>query len=217
MGSFNKGMRSSGLTGLLAYLIIRVYTWTFRLRIDGEAEWKERVRQGEPVLLVAWHQQFFSAIRHFKTYTSYQPSLMISRSKDGDLIAGVANRTGWYTARGSSSKGGKAALDEMIDRLKEHHLAAHVVDGPKGPAGRIKAGAIRLAHAASATIVPLYVTADRAWYFRSWDRFFIPKPFARVTIRFGEPIELVPTKGKQAFEEQRLMVEDVMRREGGYA
>lgn len=135
---------------------------------------------------------------------------MISRSFDGEIIAGVAKHTGWYTMRGSSSRGGREALGDMIIKLKETGLAAHIVDGPTGPAGIVKAGAVRLANAAGAVIVPFYVSADRAWFFRSWDRFMFPKPFARVTIRFDEIIPWKPLENEDEFEIQRSTLENIM-------
>ncbi|MFT4571040.1 MAG: lysophospholipid acyltransferase (LPLAT)-like uncharacterized protein [Hyphomicrobiaceae bacterium] len=216
MPIFNKAFRSSGFIGLLSYIIIRIYSLTFRFTVEKEENWRKPFDDGESVLLVVWHQQFFAAIRHFKTYARFAPALMISRSKDGDVIADVAQRSGWYVARGSSSKGGSEALTEMFDRLNETHLAAHIADGPRGPAGRMKAGPVRLALEASAVIVPVYAVADRAWYLGGWDSFLLPKPFAKVTLRFGDAIWLEPSDDTGEFERQRLMVENVMRREGGY-
>jgi hypothetical protein len=115
--------------------------------------------------------------------------------------------------RGSSSRGGKEALRKMIDHLNQTGLAGHIVDGPKGPAGNVKAGVIQLAHAADAAIIPFYISADRAWYFNSWDSFFIPKPFARVVISFGEMIKFTPAENPAAFENQRLYLENIMRPE----
>ncbi len=135
---------------------------------------------------------------------------MISRSLDGEVITGVANRTGWYTIRGSSSRGGRKALGDMIMKLKETGLAAHIVDGPTGPAGVVKAGVVRLANAAGAAIVPFYTSADRAWYFGSWDRFMLPKPFARVTIRFGDIIPWKAMTNEAEFEMQRNTLENIM-------
>ncbi len=161
-------------------------------------------------MLCAWHQQFFAAIRPFKRYEKYQPALMISRSRDGAIIAAVARQTGWKTVRGSSSRGGKSALRSMIRHLRCANLAAHILDGPTGPIGIVKAGAIRLAHAAQATIVPFSVSADRAVYFNSWDRFMLPLPFARVTLRFGDPVRFAPTNNPDAFEQQRVRLETLM-------
>jgi lysophospholipid acyltransferase (LPLAT)-like uncharacterized protein len=168
------------------------------------------IDKGTPVLLCAWHQQFFAAIRPFKRYARYQPALMISQSRDGSIIAAVARQTGWKTVRGSSSRGGKPALRAMIRHLQCAGLAAHILDGPTGPMGTVKAGAIRLAHAAQATIVPFSVSADRAVYFHSWDRFMLPLPFSRVTLRFGDPLRFTPTNDPEAFERQRVRLEAMM-------
>jgi lysophospholipid acyltransferase (LPLAT)-like uncharacterized protein len=98
----------------------------------------------------------------------------------------------------------------MIHRLSQSGLAVHIVDGPKGPAGIVKAGVIKLAHAADAVIIPFYTSADRAWYFNSWDNFFLPKPFARVVISFGNMIKLTPAADVITFERQRLDLERIM-------
>jgi len=191
------------------YHFIRTYSSTFRLTIENEGAWRTHISEGGRVLLCTWHQQF-SLIRHFKKYSHLRPGLMISRSFDGDIIAGVAKRTGWYAMRGSSSKGGREALGDMIMKLKETSLAAHIVDGPRGPAGIVKAGVVRLANAAGSVIVPVYVGADRAWYFQSWDRFMLPKPFARVTIRFDDIIPWKPMENEDEFEIQRTALENIM-------
>lgn len=193
------------------YHVIRLYTNTYRMTVENEREWMDHLEAGGSVLLCAWHQQFFSAIRHFQSYAPYRPSLMISKSKDGDIIARVAEKSGWYAVRGSSSRGGGSALKEMVERLRRSRLAGHVVDGPRGPAGIVKPGAISLARSTGAVIVPLFTSADRAWYFNSWDRFMIPKPFARVTLRFGRMMDLALTGGSGDFEGHRAALESVMR------
>lgn len=161
-------------------------------------------------MLCCWHQQFFSAIRHFKNYAVYQPALMISQSKDGDIIARIAEKTGWHTVRGSSSRDGFRALKEMIDYLKENKFAGHVVDGPRGPAGVVKAGVVKLAQASGALVVPFYISADKAWYFNSWDRFLLPKPFSRVTLHFGDMLDLTSGTGEEDFERQRVRLQEIM-------
>ena len=192
------------------YRFVRLYSLTFRLTVENEQAWMDHIKRGGKVLLCFWHQQFFAAIRHFKTYEPYRASLMISRSADGELIGGVAKLTGFHPVRGSSSRGGREALTEMIDRLRETGLAAHILDGPTGPMGVVKAGVISLASAASAVMVPVYTIADRAWYFNSWDRFMVPKPFARVTLRFGDPIPCPSAENSEEFEKQRVSLEKIM-------
>jgi lysophospholipid acyltransferase (LPLAT)-like uncharacterized protein len=192
------------------YRICRVYSWTFRIKVENEKEWMDYLENGGSVLLCTWHQQFFSAIRHFQNYKVFNPIIMISQSSDGEIVAGVAERSGWNTVRGSSSKDGRGALKKMIDSLKESKLAAHIVDGPRGPSGKVKAGIIRLAHATDAVIVPFSVSAEKAWYFNSWDKFLLPKPFSKVRLGFGKMIKFDRTKDKEIFEAQRKQLEEIM-------
>ncbi len=194
----------------LLYRIIRMYSWTFRLTVENEKAWLDHLAGGGVVLLCAWHQQFFSAIRYFQKYKIFKPSLMISQSSDGELVAGVAKLTGWHPVRGSSSRGGRKALANMIARLKETKLAGHILDGPRGPAGEVKAGVISLAHAADAVIVPFHVTAQKAWYFNSWDKFLMPKPFSRVSLHFGKAIKFNKVTDPAGFEAQRKELEEIM-------
>ena len=194
----------------LLYRFIRVYSMTFRFSVENEQEWMDYMRRGGKVLLCAWHQQFFAAIRHFKSYAAFNPSLMISKSFDGEIIAGVAERTGWRTVRGSSSTDGSKALKGMIENLNQYGLAGHILDGPKGPAGRVKAGAIQLALMTNAVIVPFYTRADKAWYFNSWDTFMLPRPFSKVTLRFGEMINFNTPGDIKDFETLRVDLENVM-------
>jgi lysophospholipid acyltransferase (LPLAT)-like uncharacterized protein len=209
-----KNLAATNCVQSLPYHLIRAYSLTFRLKVENELSWLQHFSKNDgTVLLCAYHQQFFSAIRYFKKYRFYSPGIMISKSRDGGLISSVAERTGWYPVRGSSSKGGAEGLKLMIKHLIKHRLAAHIVDGPRGPAGKVKAGAIRLAQAANAVIVPFYIHADRAWYFNSWDRFLLPKPFSKVVLKFGDMIKFSAVEGRDEFELQRKALENTMGRE----
>ncbi|MFP3999862.1 MAG: lysophospholipid acyltransferase family protein [Desulfobacterales bacterium] len=193
------------------YHFIRIYSLSLRVRVENEDPWMRHLAGGGRVLLCVWHQQFFSLIRYFKGYSKYGPSLMISRSRDGEIVAGIAELTGWHVVRASSSKGGRQGLHRMIERLGSTGLAAHILDGPQGPAGIVKNGAVAMAQGAGAAVVPVFVVADNAWYFNSWDRFQLPKPFSRVTIRYGDMIRIPHTREPEEFEIQRKRLEEIMR------
>ena len=199
-----------GLIQNSLYYLVRCYSRTFRLQIENEKPWMDHLEGGGRVLLCGWHQQFFAAIYHFETYAVYHPSLMISQSRDGDIIARIAEKSGWLAVRGSSSRRGGRALREMVGRLEISGLAAHVVDGPRGPAGVIKAGALSLARSAGAVIVPFYTYSDRSLYFQSWDRFMLPKPFAKVRLRFGDLLNVTAGEDDESFEEHRLHLQQIM-------
>ena len=195
---------------LFAYYLVQVYSLTFRLKIVNEKSWQALLKGDRPILLCGWHQQFFSAIRHFRTYSKFNPGLMISQSRDGDLIAGVAKRTGWHTPRGSSTRGGKKAMASMIQHLITYRLGAHILDGPTGPIGRVKAGAVKMAREADALVIPFYTHADNAWFFNSWDRFMLPKPFSTVTLIFGDAMDFRAQGIPADFEAQCQTLEKLM-------
>ncbi len=193
------------------YYFIMIYLSTLRVKSTNKHHLLTLLEQGETVLLCCWHQQFFPAIRKFRAYTSYNPAIMISQSNDGDLISRVAHRVGWKTARGSSSKGGNTAMNAMITHLQSHKLAAHILDGPQGPIGKVKPGAIKMAQESGALLVPFHVEAENAWYFKSWDQFMLPKPFSKVKLCYGEELRFDPTDTKEEFEAQRLHLENTMK------
>jgi lysophospholipid acyltransferase (LPLAT)-like uncharacterized protein len=193
-----------------AYYLIRVYSLTFRLKVVNEKKWQALLKLDKPILLCTWHQQFFSAIRHFKTYSKFNPGIMISQSRDGDLISGVANKTGWHTPRGSSSTGGKKAMNEMIEHLITYRLGVHILDGPRGPIGKVKAGVIRMAQEVDALIIPFYTYAEDAWFFNSWDKFMLPKPFSTVILTFGDEIYFGKDNTPKSFETNRQYLEATM-------
>lgn len=102
-------------------------------------------------------------------------------------------------------------MKAMIDHLNTHGFGAHILDGPTGPMGRVKAGVVKMALEAEAVVVPFYTSAEKAWFFNSWDRFMLPKPFSRVRITFGPEIRLDAFGDKEDFEDQRQFIEKTMR------
>lgn len=192
------------------YRFIRLYSRTFFISIENEKTWRDYADAGGKVLLCCWHQHFFSFIRYFQAYRRYSPSIMISQSSDGELVAGVAKLSGWQPIRGSSSRGGTKALRQMVRKLKSARLAVHIVDGPRGPAGFVKNGSVYLAKLTDAMIVPAYSIPERAWYFKSWDQFCLPKPFSKVTLRFGDMINVKDASSETLIEEHRQSLETIM-------
>lgn len=195
----------------LVYHFIRTYSKTLRFEVVNEKKWMNLLNKGEKVILCTLHQQFFSYIRYFKTYSHLNPSLMISKSKDGEMIAGVAKHTGWHCARGSSSRGGKDALNEMIEQVEKSGIGAHVVDGPTGPVGIVKNGAVKMAATIGGYLVPMHSITEKDWHASSWDKFIIPKPFSKVKIVYGEPIKVEKTENIELLEKYRQKLENKLK------
>lgn len=116
-----------------------------------------------------------------------QIAVMVSSSKDGELIAGPLKYLGYIPIRGSSTHQGSQALKEMV-RLSRTHSLAITPDGPKGPLGTIHPGLFQLAYLAKIPIIPVSANSSKEWLVKSWDRFRIPKPFSRVAVNYGKPI-----------------------------
>lgn len=193
-----------------AHCIISFYLRFVRLTIINEDKPVNHMENGGKVIVALWHQRFFGVIRYAGRFSIYEPSAIISQSKDGEMISQVVVRLGYRPIRGSSSRGGKEALSAIVEDLTRNRCAIHAVDGPQGPKGIVKPGLIRMAQLSHATIFPVYISAERAWILDSWDRFLIPKPFSRVLVRWGDPIVIPDTIEKEKFEIIRLHVENTM-------
>jgi lysophospholipid acyltransferase (LPLAT)-like uncharacterized protein len=192
-----------------AYCFVKLYAKTIRLRFENVEERIEYLENEGRLIIACWHQRFFGGFYFPGAFQKF-PCIMISQSRDGDFIADVVRRIGWIPVRGSSSKGGRKALQEMIDMVVENGLGAHIVDGPTGPPRVIKPGLILLAQKTSAAIVAGYISYENPWIFNSWDRFMVPKPFSRVLVRAGPLMHVPREMDEEEFERVRLNVEQQM-------
>lgn len=177
--------------------LVRGHARTLRTRIEGEERLRDHLATGARVLFASWHQRFYGGIAYLRPY---RPAIMISQSGDGEIIANIVDALGWMPVRGSSSRGGAAAMSGMIDQVGAHHVGGHIVDGPRGPARAIKPGLLRIAQRARAAIMPVYVGYARPWEARSWDRFQVPLPFTRMLIRFGRLIDVPADLASEHFD-----------------
>ncbi|MFB3926880.1 MAG: lysophospholipid acyltransferase family protein [Syntrophales bacterium] len=192
-----------------AYYFLRLYSSTIRLRFENAEVFQKHAAGGGRVIFACWHQRFFGGF-YFPRLFNETPAIMISRSRDGDFISDIVERIGWIPVRGSSSRGGRKALNEIVGSIGELRLAVHIVDGPTGPPRVIKPGLITLAQRAKAAICPAYVSYERPWIVNSWDRFMIPRPFSRILIRFGS-LEFIPEElNHDEFEHYRKKVEEIL-------
>jgi len=117
-------------------------------------------------------------------------AVLVSRSLDGELQAGVMGAAGFTVVRGSSSRGGVAGLSGMISTLRGGMDTAFAVDGPRGPSGVVRGGALVAARAGAARLIPVAASMGRGVVLtRTWDRFEIPLPFSRVAVVIGSPLD----------------------------
>jgi len=186
-------------------LLVRLLSATYRVRIIGAENEKMLLEEGQGLVYASWHQRFFPGIIFFSTRKPI--AIIISKSKDGEMAARAVDVLGWHAVRGSSSEGGKEALEEIKTLARSGYRVGHIVDGPQGPFGKVKPGLIRIAQHASLAVVPTITSGQHLWVFNSWDRFMVPKPFSRVIIRFGTPIEVPEDLDEEKFQVLKTRVE----------
>jgi len=191
----------------VAYPLIALLCRTYRWRIEGEARYDEVTASGRRPILALWHGRILAGLHHFK---GRGVVVMTSRNFDGEWIARILHKFGFGTARGSTSRGGARALAQMRRDLLAGRPAAFTVDGPRGPARVVQPGVIFLAGSTGHPILPYHIESDRHWTLGSWDRTQIPKPFARVALAVGEPIE-VPGTEDDVVETYRVRVDETLR------
>ncbi len=177
------------LAARLIWLLLAALGATLRPRWSGGERFHRIVRERRPTILVVWHHQLFLAswlIWSFGVRRGLPVLVLISRSRDGTLGTEVGRLLGAEVARGSTSRGGGAALRQLVRALAAGRTVLVIPDGPRGPAGELKPGVVALAELGRVPVLPLGMAVDRGWRLRSWDRMVIPKPFARLRVLVGD-------------------------------
>jgi lysophospholipid acyltransferase (LPLAT)-like uncharacterized protein len=165
--------------------VVRGLMSTCTTRILGSAI-KEKYIDGDGGFIgVVWHKDFLFALDFFRRRKIV---VMVSRSKDGELVARSLHRLGYKTVRGSSSAGGREALSELTDLVRAGWGSAIIADGPRGPARQAKIGCVLAGRNSGAPLIPWGCHAAPNITLKNWDRTMIPKPFAKITVAFGDPI-----------------------------
>lgn len=168
-------------------MLIRLIRCGLRLRVHGRERVEDYARDGQRYIHVFWHAHILMMVY---SYVGPRLLFLISRHRDGALIADTVERFGFPSARGSSTRGGTAALREMLRAIRAGSDIGFTPDGPKGPARRVQPGAVAAARVAQVPIIPVAIGVDRMWRLKTWDRFIIPKPFSRALLAYGEPVNV---------------------------
>ena len=169
------------------YPIIAALGSTFRWRAEGADHYQRVLAGGRQPIMAFWHGRILPATVYFRRRGIV---VITSENFDGEWIAGIIERFGYGTARGSTSRGAVKALVQLKRDMAAGKPAAFTLDGPRGPARVAQAGAIWLAKATGNPIIPFHIEADRYWTANSWDRTQIPKPWSDVAIAIGEPMDV---------------------------
>jgi lysophospholipid acyltransferase (LPLAT)-like uncharacterized protein len=172
------------LAGLAGGALVRALFLTTRVDRQGQEHYLRFRAERRPVIFVFWHGQLLPLLYHHRNEGAV---VLVSDHADGEYVTRVMERMGFGTARGSSTRGGSKGLKGLIRAAKEGHDLAVTPDGPGGPARSFKPGALLAAAVTGLPVIPVAAGATSGWRFSSWDRFLVPRPLAKVRLRYGAP------------------------------
>jgi lysophospholipid acyltransferase (LPLAT)-like uncharacterized protein len=171
-----------------AYSFVSLIGWTTRIRFEGLEHREAAGRGGKGFIFTFWHQR-----QVFFTYTHRgEPAhVLVSRSKDGEMIAETMRLSNIGAVRGSSSRRAAGAAKELAEILGRGEAIGITPDGPKGPARAVKQGVLFLAQKTGAAILPITNAVSNSIELRkAWDKFHVPLPFSKAAVVYGEPIHI---------------------------
>ncbi len=206
-GRHVRGLRKVGwferaeiaLLGTLSWALLAFLRLTTRVELHGHCGLTDSWRKGEPTIFAFWHGRASMMTMFYKGSSGV---IMNSNHRDGQIVSVALRRFGLRTIGGSSSRGAVGGMRGLFRAFSQGNDVALVPDGPRGPAGVAKPGAVELALRNRALLYPVAASATRAIRFRGWDRMMLPTPGARVIVVVGEPI-VPPQVEKGAFKAAR--------------
>jgi lysophospholipid acyltransferase (LPLAT)-like uncharacterized protein len=193
----------------LGYPLINALGHTLRWRVEGLQHLEAILASGRQPVMAFWHGRILPATFYFRRRGIV---VITSENFDGEWIARIIERFGYGTARGSTSRGGKKAMLQLVRDMRAGRPAGFTLDGPRGPARVAQAGAVWLASATGNPVLPFHLEASSHWSLRSWDRTQIPKPFSTIALVVGEPLEIPSDASGETLEQARQDLEGRLSR-----
>lgn len=198
------GIRLALAVSGLAPAFVRAFFFTCRKIHIGSGRAYANLRDGVPMVAAMWHQRVMLLLRQ-NAYRGHV--VMVSRSTDGEIVARLMRRMGYFIARGSSTRGGREAREEMVALVRAGRTAGFVADGPLGPPRVAKMGAVISARDAGVPLFGITAAASRSIFVKSWDQTEIPLPFSTIVIGYTEPFMVPPGLSADEYEALRARLE----------
>lgn len=185
-------------------LLTRLLARSWRIHLDGALP-------TAPCIVVMWHGEMLPVLATFGPLHSI---VLVSPSQDGRILQQLLRDWGHTIVEGSSSRGGREALEQLV-ALAPENIILITPDGPRGPAHRAKPGAVIAAQRSGVPIVHVRMRATGVYTFaRSWDRFQLPLPFARITLHMSPPVVLDPHVSQQETEAEIRRMDERLHKLG---
>lgn len=199
-------MSSEWKTLLGAALLRSVYgllAWTWRV-----VKWDMPAAEA-PFLYAHWHGDELALIGPF---SKEKLAVLVSRSRDGEMLNRWLSGIGFSVVRGSSSRGAVEGLRGLVSKVRgDRQSASLAVDGPRGPRGVVKGGILKLSQVTGRPIVPGVAVCRHAWLFaKTWNQAFLPWPYSTIYVQFGEPLQVPAECSENELEALRVELETTL-------
>lgn len=159
-------------------------TWRYRLTGPGAPLLRTDLA-GTAGICCFWHEYLLAGFHFLRRK---KVVALISASRDGERLSAVLQRWSYDLIRGSSSRKGISSLRQSVRTLKNGRGLAITPDGPRGPRRVLKPGVAQIARTADVPVIPMVFDIRPGIRLRSWDRFVIPLPFARISVTAAAPL-----------------------------
>ena len=194
----------------VGFRILQLWSLTLRYKIEDRAGVVGKVA-AQNYIASLWHNRlliFPFVLRRF--FPDRHGAALISASRDGELLADAIKRFGYDVVRGSSSRLGASAILQLSQTLASGRDVVITPDGPRGPAYELGQGIVFLAQKSGASVVPVNIEYSSCWRLKSWDRFILPRPFAKVHVIIGSPHHVELSHTPEQFEAERQRLQQAM-------
>lgn len=198
---------------LIPYLLFGLFrVWCFTLSVCGANSEEDKSLQEFPkkFILTMWHGRIFYPFYHCRKLTDLY--LLVSPSRDGDILARLGQLMGYSVIRGSSFKKAVPSARSLIKVLRREGRIVIIADGSRGPRCKVQPGLLQIAAITGAPVIPLTFDARRKWIFNSWDRFVLPIPFTRCTVNSGDPIQIPRCIDEESLKKKQVELENILNR-----
>jgi len=197
------------LVGFTGTGIINLIFRTMKIKIKGFEAVQELIKS-KRFVFAFWHSRILMVSF---LYQGWGAAIMVSQSRDGEVIARILSRQRHRIIRGSTTRGGVRALAKMIRILKKDGCSGAVIpDGPQGPRCQVQPGVITLGKKTGHAIIPVTYSARRIKVFSSWDRFILPRPFTKGMFVYGKPLWVSKLTTSDKEDELRIQLENELNR-----
>lgn len=180
---------SPTLAGHCVHYATHLLAKTLRMRVDVHSE----VMTNEPAIYCFWHSTHFAPIMFVGKKIINKSAGLVSASRDGEILATWMKHPGYEIVRGSSNRKAVSSVVKLMQAARQGYSVGIALDGPKGPVYEAKSGAAFIAAKVGVPLIPLGAAYSKYYQFeKSWDKFQIPLPFAKVGIYLGQPLYVPP-------------------------